>query len=317
MSQDPMGFDAGDSNLYRYVLNNATDRVDPSGFWSPGQSLMLGAGQVSQNQPSQPFSLYNTLGQKNPLDGSSYLDGNLKTNIPKSIDSLGSLSTWGNLITGPVAGNNYSGNNTAFGQVTGIADEFRITPRFGNPFELYNGQISIVEGYYKMGNWALVDFYQSNKSGSGSLAGNITPVDGYHGQVGYSGGQYYLGGGTTNPNGGWSGFGGIQGGKGNTTSYGGASYGSSFNLAGSGPINWSVSGSAWTSATKGFANSGASAIIGLHWGKVSLSLGIGLPAPGPDNAYRLYAPIGTDPAHPQYRGTQLGVPFSGSINIGF
>jgi RHS repeat-associated protein len=30
-SQDPMGFDAGDSNLYRYVNNRPTDNSDPSG----------------------------------------------------------------------------------------------------------------------------------------------------------------------------------------------------------------------------------------------------------------------------------------------
>jgi RHS repeat-associated protein len=31
ISQDPMGFDAGDSNLYRYVKNQAIDATDPSG----------------------------------------------------------------------------------------------------------------------------------------------------------------------------------------------------------------------------------------------------------------------------------------------
>jgi RHS repeat-associated protein len=32
MSQDPMGFDAGDSNLYRYVNNSAPNLIDPSGL---------------------------------------------------------------------------------------------------------------------------------------------------------------------------------------------------------------------------------------------------------------------------------------------
>jgi RHS repeat-associated protein len=32
MSQDPLGFDAGDSNLYRYVHNQPTERMDPSGL---------------------------------------------------------------------------------------------------------------------------------------------------------------------------------------------------------------------------------------------------------------------------------------------
>jgi RHS repeat-associated protein len=34
LQQDPIGFDAGDSNLYRYVGNGPTDRNDPSGEFS-------------------------------------------------------------------------------------------------------------------------------------------------------------------------------------------------------------------------------------------------------------------------------------------
>src|SRR5438477_535456 len=36
MSPDPMGFAAGDSNLYRYVNNRPTVAVDPSGMQAPG-----------------------------------------------------------------------------------------------------------------------------------------------------------------------------------------------------------------------------------------------------------------------------------------
>ena len=36
LSQDPMGFGAGDSNLYRYVRNNPTGGTDPSGLQQPG-----------------------------------------------------------------------------------------------------------------------------------------------------------------------------------------------------------------------------------------------------------------------------------------
>src|SRR5207245_1695711 len=32
ISQDPIGFGAGDSNLYRYVRNQPTNLTDPSGF---------------------------------------------------------------------------------------------------------------------------------------------------------------------------------------------------------------------------------------------------------------------------------------------
>jgi hypothetical protein len=37
ISQDPLGFDAGDSNLYRYVNNRATVAVDPSGLLMQGE----------------------------------------------------------------------------------------------------------------------------------------------------------------------------------------------------------------------------------------------------------------------------------------
>ena len=39
ISQDPMGFDAGDSNMYRYVTNAPTNQTDPSGLQSGGGSL--------------------------------------------------------------------------------------------------------------------------------------------------------------------------------------------------------------------------------------------------------------------------------------
>jgi len=35
-SQDPIGFDAGDANLYRYVGNHPTNATDPSGLQEPG-----------------------------------------------------------------------------------------------------------------------------------------------------------------------------------------------------------------------------------------------------------------------------------------
>ncbi len=35
LSEDPIGFEAGDSNLYRYVANNPTNHTDPSGLELP------------------------------------------------------------------------------------------------------------------------------------------------------------------------------------------------------------------------------------------------------------------------------------------
>ena len=31
LSEDPLGFDAGDGNLYRYIANDPTNATDPSG----------------------------------------------------------------------------------------------------------------------------------------------------------------------------------------------------------------------------------------------------------------------------------------------
>src|SRR5262249_41771866 len=37
VQRDPMGFDAGDSNLMRYVGNNPVNAIDPSGLWLVGK----------------------------------------------------------------------------------------------------------------------------------------------------------------------------------------------------------------------------------------------------------------------------------------
>jgi uncharacterized protein RhaS with RHS repeats len=48
LSEDPIGFDGGDTNLYRYVSNNPVNYTDPSGNLSPASVtvclIALGAG---------------------------------------------------------------------------------------------------------------------------------------------------------------------------------------------------------------------------------------------------------------------------------
>jgi RHS repeat-associated protein len=44
LTQDPLGFDAGDSNLYRYVKNHPTNGTDPSGLWFGLDDLLFTAG---------------------------------------------------------------------------------------------------------------------------------------------------------------------------------------------------------------------------------------------------------------------------------
>jgi RHS repeat-associated protein len=41
LSQDPIGFEAGDGNLYRYVGNDATNATDPSGLEQPKKDLVV------------------------------------------------------------------------------------------------------------------------------------------------------------------------------------------------------------------------------------------------------------------------------------
>jgi RHS repeat-associated protein len=64
-SQDPLGFAAGDANLYRYVHNNATDRTDPLGLTpaSTSQDIPIGPIRVPGNYQRisdlQKFALNN------------------------------------------------------------------------------------------------------------------------------------------------------------------------------------------------------------------------------------------------------------------
>ena len=50
ISQDPMGFAAGDSNLYRYVKNAPTDASDPSGYVDFGPNYALTEKQIFLKQ---------------------------------------------------------------------------------------------------------------------------------------------------------------------------------------------------------------------------------------------------------------------------
>src|SRR5262249_26231211 len=54
ISEDPLGFDAGDSNLYRYVSNAPPTLTDPSGFVEQVQvqPKAIGGGQI--NVPQGP-----------------------------------------------------------------------------------------------------------------------------------------------------------------------------------------------------------------------------------------------------------------------
>jgi len=54
LTQDPMGFEAGDANLYRYVGNGPTNAVDPEGTDIPGDPSV---GQVMPRPKPKPPDL--------------------------------------------------------------------------------------------------------------------------------------------------------------------------------------------------------------------------------------------------------------------
>jgi RHS repeat-associated protein len=47
ISQDPLGFAAGDSNLYRYVHNDSTNATDPLGLWDWFESTVWGLASAA------------------------------------------------------------------------------------------------------------------------------------------------------------------------------------------------------------------------------------------------------------------------------
>jgi RHS repeat-associated protein len=56
ISEDPIGFDAGDVNLYAYVGNNPVVRIDPSGLWDDDTHEEFAGLDHGRTNPWNPFS---------------------------------------------------------------------------------------------------------------------------------------------------------------------------------------------------------------------------------------------------------------------
>lgn len=56
ISEDPIGFDGGDSNLYRYVWNSPTGFVDPLGLWTGVDDAVFAGGGALVGLAGQAFS---------------------------------------------------------------------------------------------------------------------------------------------------------------------------------------------------------------------------------------------------------------------
>ncbi len=60
MSEDPIGFDSGDVNLYRYVENNPVEYIDPFGFSQKDiQDAMIYVAAHSGMQPAGTSAILN------------------------------------------------------------------------------------------------------------------------------------------------------------------------------------------------------------------------------------------------------------------
>ena len=71
LGEDPSGFEAGDSNLYRYVGNDPTNEVDPSGLEPPNKSTVvdISTGVVTQVNKQTSYPPVTLPGTSNPMDG--------------------------------------------------------------------------------------------------------------------------------------------------------------------------------------------------------------------------------------------------------
>jgi RHS repeat-associated protein len=91
MSQDPLGLDAGDSNLYRYVQNRPTGETDPSGLLPPVERLM-GDREIEMLLAAKAAE-YNQLKSKFMKWYSEQQDMTWLKNVPEPPPSLHFINT--------------------------------------------------------------------------------------------------------------------------------------------------------------------------------------------------------------------------------
>lgn len=116
ISEDPLSFNAGDPNLYRYVGNNPLTLIDPSGLGYTGIS--------------STFTLDSNSIDLNPSGQGSYL-GSLGTSV--SIGSSNSSGSVTNNAASPVTNTSVGSSNTG-SLNTGSSLGLSNTPAVSNPF---------------------------------------------------------------------------------------------------------------------------------------------------------------------------------------
>jgi RHS repeat-associated protein len=174
ISTDPIGFEAGDSNLYRYVFNNSTKWTDPSGeilpllaAWAAGAAVAGAIGIIGG------FALGGVAGAATSL-AHDYDSGNL------SIDSIGRAAYSG--IEGGVTG-------AAYGFGLGVASTIPFVGSLAvGGFLAYSGftglqraATALDQHHYATGTLELVNAFLGIKYGGKHLGQGIADA-----QVGIS-----------------------------------------------------------------------------------------------------------------------------------
>jgi RHS repeat-associated protein len=90
LSEDPIGFDGGDPNLYRYVGNGVTYRTDPTGLTQAGNPL----NNLFGNTTSIPNFNAN-LGLSNYYSGQPNLSGGISSYFASAAPSAADFSVFG------------------------------------------------------------------------------------------------------------------------------------------------------------------------------------------------------------------------------
>ncbi|OWK34780.1 RHS repeat-associated core domain-containing protein [Fimbriiglobus ruber] len=171
LTEDPVGYDAGDPNLYRFVGNDPTDLVDPSGLAPEAKSgikIKVVQGQDTQGQHTYPTATANW-----SIDGMPALPANLtyvtlvdmkwKIGTCDKCDKKGETTAEGGYKMW------FAGVDVYSKPKGGV----NLGPKHGGQNEFNNGN-NKVAGYPSFENQAQLDQYLANSFGVQGTQGTLS-----------------------------------------------------------------------------------------------------------------------------------------------